>query len=90
MELLLENAVDKLYLLLLVELHAVLRLLAASLLGLALGRLGVTKYRRGKTKRLATLENGWVFLAIYWFPPSIIRDDASAGGSRCAGSGLRP
>ena len=58
MELLLENAVDKLYLLLLVELHAVLRLLAASLLGLALGRLGVTKYRRGKTKRLATLENG--------------------------------
>ena len=68
MELLLEYAVDEFYLLLFVQLHAVLGLLAAALLGLTLRGLGVTKYRRGKTKRLAAgLRTGWVFLAIYWF-----------------------
>ena len=69
MELLLENTVDKLYLLLLIELQAVLGLLAAGLLGLALGRLGVTKYRRGKAKRLATLEHGLGILSHYLVPP---------------------
>ena len=63
MELLLEHAIDELYLLLLAQLHAVFGLLAAGLLGLALGGLGVTKDRGGETKRLAALENGLCILS---------------------------
>ena len=87
MELLLEHAVDEFYLLLLSQLHAVLGLLAAGLLGLALGGLGVTKYRRGKTKRLAALENGLCILSHLLVSSSIRLFFSWAGGSHCAGSG---
>ena len=62
-ELTLEDTIDELNLLLLSQLQALFRLLAAVLLGVAVGFLGVTKNRGGKAQSLASSQNGLSILS---------------------------